>query len=1231
MITLPKWRTVVYPGGVRAQQLGGLALCIHLICGAAHAAVPAAGDAGEDGPEQSSARLVSRYIDYRMTDGVLQGFDREARVWSDVPRRRRGQELSPAELLRVLAVVDSSSVSDASKSEVLFSEGFESGVTCPYCPSAPEYYGTGTWNTWDFSYAPDFGDGETIWGRTCAKKYAGNSSVWSAKWHRDCVSAAQCTGYTWRCADAGGASPVARNDIDSYLRLTQPIQWPDNRAASLRFRSWQGLQPDNSELGFYDQLSVWVYDVNTQWEYPLWSDYHRRASWSLCEVALPQAILLGHSFEVNFYYWIDWNTASAEGVFIDDISITATDIDLEFVTVTQAFPTPDSAAESAHMVARVRNAGTDASVPAVLAYTQVKPLPEAGSPLTDYTGYVTVPSLMPGETRDIDVMVDYANGFEKSTSTGAPTPDKRLIQHELEFRIDPHNVVLETDEDDNDYAWNVWAAWNLEKPIIILVHGILGGGLAKDGEPVWNDDAARMLRSLTVERGKIARDSTTVREAAGGPMTIPPAYSPPGTDVGGGFLRRVHLDLPVVIDPDGFAFSDPGMASVVIDMPGTANMWGPLIENLTTEHQYLLGHDLLLFNYDWRLDLNPDNPPVDGRKSSVALLDSLIQNVRTRTGGDRLTVISHSMGGLLVAADLRENPASHGIYRWISLGSPFQGSVDAMATLFGANGGPLGKVPVLRDLLGPGIGAANADLAQEYVSSWELLPTPRFDAAAPGVPWRWEGPEVFADIGNCAYPCLGVTSPVYPQYTMAEVKTNVSECCWGFGWKHNTDSRQRSERFQVDFMHMDRGSPLPSVDTWLIACPNRLTMRGVARYEAAMPYLDGVLPSFLKPTYYGVIFSNGDGTVPEWSAKNVNVPRDNLHVRYRDNVSHADLIQDNMTADFITALTQDQPLAPFDYTVPADSSRIWSTTQDNERPWVVEWRNTASVWNVAKSQQELPVFPVTLELYDRTTGRMLIGSVQVPPPAGEVGAEPVVLQTVLDDRFSSYSFGSQITIASNSQETLHLRLVIRPSPELYWDAAGAPPAKSGVVSVNDEFIVAGQLLVADVASRRLFPGTESPDRYVVFNKVGMPWAAHGFQAYLDIDVSGGIVQNSTGTWFLMVDSDGDGLFDQQVSGVKPEQDLPGSAYGVRAFPNPFNPTTEIRWSLAGAAAARLVIHDVAGNVVMRYDLDSDSASGQAIWNGRDQAGRQAPSGIYFAVLQSGEGRPLTSTKLTLLK
>lgn len=858
-------------------------------------------------------------------------------------------------------------------------------------------------------------------------------------------------------------------------------------------------------------------------------------------------------------------------------------------------------------------------------------LPSTPSSLADYTGYVSIPSLAAWETYDVDVLINYESGIGKSAAAPIRRPDKQMIYHDLEFRLDPENQVHETDEFNNEYGQNVWASWDLEKPIIILVHGILGGGLAKDGEQVWNDDAARMFRSLTVERGKIARDSTTVHEAAGGRMTIPPAYSPPGTDVGGGFLRRVHLDLPVVIDPDGYAFSDPGMASVVIDMPGTANMWGPLIENLTTEHQYLLGHDLLLFNYDWRLDLNPDNPPVDGRKSSVALLDSLIQNVRTRTGGDRLTVVSHSMGGLLVAADLRENPANHGIYRWISLGSPFQGSVDAMATLFGANGGPLGKVPVLRDLLGPWIGAANADLAQEYVSSWELLPTPRFDAAAPVVPWRWEGPEVFADIGNCAAPCLGVTSPVYPQYTMGEVKANVSQCCWGSGWKHNPDSRLLSEQFQAVFMHMDRGNPLPSVDTWLIACPNRLTMRGVARYEATMPFLDGVLPSFLKPTYYGVIFSNGDGTVPEWSAKTVNVPPENLQVRYRDNVSHADLIQDEVTADFITALTQDEPLSSFDYTVPSDSTRIWNTTQDNGRPWIIEWRNVVGVWNVAKSQQELPVFPVTLELYDRTTGRMLIGSVQVPPPAGVVGAEPVVLQTVLDDRFSSYSFGSQITIASNSQETLHLRLVIRPGPELYWDAAGAPPAKSGVVTVNDEFIVAGQLLVADVASRRLFPGTESPDRYVVFTRVGRSWAAYGFQAYLDIDVSGGIVQNSTSTWFLMVDSDGDGLFDQQVSGVKPEQDLPDSAFGVRAFPNPFNPTTEIRWSLAGTPPARLVIHDVAGNVVMRYDLDPDSASGQAIWNGRDEAGRQAPSGIYVAVLQSRDGRPLTSTKLTLLK
>ncbi len=158
-------------------------------------------------------------------------------------------------------------------------------------------------------------------------------------------------------------------------------------------------------------------------------------------------------------------------------------------------------------------------------------------------------------------------------------------------------------------------------------------------------------------------------------------------------------------------------------------------------------------------------------------------------------------------------------------------------------------------------------------------------------------------------------------------------------------------------------------------------------------------------------------------------------------------------------------------------------------------------------------------------------------------------------------------------DSLHLRLVIRPSPELYWSATGAPPTKSGAVTVDHEILVVGQLLIIN----------------------------------------------------------GDGAFDGQVSGVAPDQDLPGANRGLFACPNPFNPTTEIRWSIAEGAAARLVIHDVAGEVVARYDLAAGSTRGQVSWDGRDEAGRHLPSGIYLAVLQSSDGRPVASTKLTLLK
>ena len=78
-------------------------------------------------------------------------------------------------------------------------------------------------------------------------------------------------------------------------------------------------------------------------------------------------------------------------------------------------------------------------------------------------------------------------------------------------------------------------------------------------------------------------------------------------------------------------------------------------------------------------------------------------------------------------------------------------------------------------------------------------------------------------------------------------------------------------------------------------------------------------------------------------------------------------------------------------------------------------------------------------------------------------------------------------------------------------------------------------------------------------------------------------------------------------------------------PNPFNPMTNIRLELAHAGDVALRIFDARGRRVRGFDLAARSAGRQTIvWDGRDTAGRELPSGVYLYEVRSagwtGHGR-----------
>ncbi|MDD5720807.1 MAG: FlgD immunoglobulin-like domain containing protein [Candidatus Krumholzibacteria bacterium] len=87
---------------------------------------------------------------------------------------------------------------------------------------------------------------------------------------------------------------------------------------------------------------------------------------------------------------------------------------------------------------------------------------------------------------------------------------------------------------------------------------------------------------------------------------------------------------------------------------------------------------------------------------------------------------------------------------------------------------------------------------------------------------------------------------------------------------------------------------------------------------------------------------------------------------------------------------------------------------------------------------------------------------------------------------------------------------------------------------------------------------------------------------------------------------------------------------ARAVPNPFNPTTVLRFTLAKDGPITLRIYDQRGRLVRRL-VDERFVAGEhtAAWDGRDGEGRTLAAGVYLVELRAGVVRQMQ--KLTLVK
>jgi hypothetical protein len=83
-------------------------------------------------------------------------------------------------------------------------------------------------------------------------------------------------------------------------------------------------------------------------------------------------------------------------------------------------------------------------------------------------------------------------------------------------------------------------------------------------------------------------------------------------------------------------------------------------------------------------------------------------------------------------------------------------------------------------------------------------------------------------------------------------------------------------------------------------------------------------------------------------------------------------------------------------------------------------------------------------------------------------------------------------------------------------------------------------------------------------------------------------------------------------------------------PNPFNPTTRIRFTVPEDAKVSLVVYDVAGREVRTLVNGEQPANHYEIeWDAKDNRGEAVSSGVYFYRLQAG--RHVQTKKMMVLK
>lgn len=113
-------------------------------------------------------------------------------------------------------------------------------------------------------------------------------------------------------------------------------------------------------------------------------------------------------------------------------------------------------------------------------------------------------------------------------------------------------------------------------------------------------------------------------------------------------------------------------------------------------------------------------------------------------------------------------------------------------------------------------------------------------------------------------------------------------------------------------------------------------------------------------------------------------------------------------------------------------------------------------------------------------------------------------------------------------------------------------------------------------------------------------------------------------WLMSIEKDGStethGSVKAKIGETTPEtpnHDIKTAFNNI--YPNPFNPSTTMSYSLAEASNVNIRIYNIKGELIKEYyELGKNKGNHAVVWNGKDKNNNPCGSGVYFFQLQAGK-------------